>query len=152
MFPWFPVNTFIHPCPDHWLLWLITHCCFPHMTRITSYPSWFLSLPCLVHSRFSENVHSYSLQRLRIFSYHMLSTFRVSVHSISNPPTSTFGAGGTPWSMWDLPRPGIKPVPPALGVQSLNHWIAREVPPPTLWSKNFINKEMGSERLLTLCS
>ena len=29
--------------------------------------------------------------------------------------------------MWDLPRPGIKPVSPALaGI--LNHWITREVP------------------------
>ena len=31
--------------------------------------------------------------------------------------------------MWDLvPRPGIEPVPPALGAQSPNHWTAREVP------------------------
>ena len=28
-----------------------------------------------------------------------------------------------------VPRPGIEPVPPALGVWSLNHWIAREFPP-----------------------
>ena len=38
--------------------------------------------------------------------------------------------------MWDLvPRPGIKPWPPALGVRSLNHCATREVPggllPPT---------------------
>ena len=26
-----------------------------------------------------------------------------------------------------VPQPGIKPVPPALGVQSLNHWSIREV-------------------------
>ena len=26
-----------------------------------------------------------------------------------------------------VPRPGIEPVPPVLGVWSLNHWIAREV-------------------------
>ena len=33
-------------------------------------------------------------------------------------------------SMWDLvPRPGIKPGPPALGAWSLNHWTTREVPP-----------------------
>ena len=31
--------------------------------------------------------------------------------------------------MWDLvPRPGIEPGPPALGVQSLSHWTTREVP------------------------
>ena len=27
-----------------------------------------------------------------------------------------------------IPRPGIKPVPPALGAWSLNHWTARKVP------------------------
>ena len=27
-----------------------------------------------------------------------------------------------------VPWPGIKPVPPALEAQSLNHWTAREVP------------------------
>ena len=26
------------------------------------------------------------------------------------------------------PRPGIEPMPPALGAQSLNHWTTREVP------------------------
>ena len=32
-------------------------------------------------------------------------------------------------SMWDLvPRPGIKPGPPALGARSLSHWTTREVP------------------------
>ena len=31
--------------------------------------------------------------------------------------------------MWDLvPWPGFKPMPAALGVQSLNHWTTREVP------------------------
>ena len=27
-----------------------------------------------------------------------------------------------------VPRPGIEPMPPALGAWSLNHWTAREVP------------------------
>ena len=32
-------------------------------------------------------------------------------------------------SMWDLvPRPGIKPSPPALGTRSLSHWTRREAP------------------------
>ena len=32
-------------------------------------------------------------------------------------------------STWDLfPWPGIEPVPPTLGVQSLSHWTTREVP------------------------
>ena len=31
--------------------------------------------------------------------------------------------------MWDLvPSPGIEPMSPAVEVQSLNHWTAREVP------------------------
>ena len=33
------------------------------------------------------------------------------------------------WGTWDLvPCPGIKPGPPALGVQSLSYWTRREVP------------------------
>ena len=31
-------------------------------------------------------------------------------------------------AMWHLPRPGIKPTPAAVEVQSLNHWTTREVP------------------------
>ena len=31
-----------------------------------------------------------------------------------------------------VPQPGIKPVPPAVEVQSLNNWTAREVPKRTL--------------------
>ena len=27
-----------------------------------------------------------------------------------------------------VPQPGVEPVPPALGVISLNHWTTREVP------------------------
>ena len=27
-----------------------------------------------------------------------------------------------------VPQPGIKPAPPAVEAQSLNHWITREVP------------------------
>ena len=33
-----------------------------------------------------------------------------------------------PRGMWDLPQPGIEPVPPALGAWSHNHWTTREVP------------------------
>ena len=33
----------------------------------------------------------------------------------------------TPRSMRDLPRPGMEPMPTALGAQSLNHGTAREV-------------------------
>ena len=33
----------------------------------------------------------------------------------------------TPWGMLDLPWPGIRPIPPALGVQSLNCWTTKEV-------------------------
>ena len=35
----------------------------------------------------------------------------------------------SPLSVWDLSgQPGIKPVPPALEAQCLNHWTARKVP------------------------
>ena len=38
-------------------------------------------------------------------------------------------AAGLSCGMWDLvPRRGIKPRPPAMGVGSLSHWTAREVP------------------------
>ena len=44
--------------------------------------------------------------------------------------------------MWDLvPRPGIEPRPPALGAQSLTHWITREVPINTFFKKNNIMKQ-----------
>ena len=36
---------------------------------------------------------------------------------------------GLSYDMWDLvPRPGIKPGPPALGAHNLNHWTAGEIP------------------------
>ena len=34
-----------------------------------------------------------------------------------------------------VPQPGIEPVPPELGAQSLNHWTAREVPPYGILNK-----------------
>ena len=42
----------------------------------------------------------------------------------------------TPHSMWDLSSPA-KPVPPAVGAWSLNHWTAREV---LLFLKNLFIK------------
>ena len=33
-----------------------------------------------------------------------------------------------PHDMWIPPRPELEPVPPAVEVQSLNHWTTREVP------------------------
>ena len=33
----------------------------------------------------------------------------------------------TPCGIWDLPWPGIKPVPPVLEARSLNHWTTTEV-------------------------
>ena len=32
-----------------------------------------------------------------------------------------------------VPRPGMEPLPPALGAQSLKHWTAREIPGQYLW-------------------
>ena len=41
--------------------------------------------------------------------------------------------------MWDLvPQPGIKPVPPALGAQSLNHGATREVPTSDFLDEPFL--------------
>ena len=37
-----------------------------------------------------------------------------------------------------VPRPGIEPLPPALGVQSLNYWTTREVPVPSAFIATFI--------------
>ena len=43
--------------------------------------------------------------------------------------TLSFGLQILSWGMWDLaPQLGIKPRPPALGVQNLSHWTTRQVP------------------------
>ena len=43
------------------------------------------------------------------------------------------------YSMQDLvPRPGIEPGPPALGVWSLSHWTPREVPVSACWRGRFV--------------
>ena len=39
---------------------------------------------------------------------------------------------------------GIKPVPPTLGVRSLNHWITREVP----WTVELFN----ASQMIQMCS
>ena len=36
-----------------------------------------------------------------------------------------------------VPQPGIKPAPPALEVQSLNQWAAREVSVLTIFNEEF---------------
>ena len=38
-----------------------------------------------------------------------------------------------------VPQPGMEPVPPAVEVQSTNHWTAREFPVNGLNAKNFFN-------------
>ena len=59
-------------------------------------------------------------------------------------------------SMWDLSSwPGIKPEPRALEAQSLNHWIAWEVPQPRhhSWiSKLFFNLVLCTTSLLLYLS
>ena len=52
-----------------------------------------------------------------------------------------------------VPRPGMEPMPPALGAWSLNHWTTREVPILTSWSLLFtlpgmIFPQLFSELLL----
>lgn len=39
---------------------------------------------------------------------------------------------------------GIEPVPPALGVWSINHWTARKVPLQTIWSEHFYSGMTGA--------
>ena len=42
--------------------------------------------------------------------------------------------------MWDLdPQSGVEPVPPALKVQDLNHWITREVQNTSIINKSLIS-------------
>ena len=43
-----------------------------------------------------------------------------------------------PHGFWDLPWPGIKPVPPAVEVWSLNHWTVREVHQSLVSSSYFL--------------
>ena len=50
--------------------------------------------------------------------------------------TLFFFFSNTPQRMWDLPQPGIRPMPPELEVWSLNHWTAREVPISLFISKS----------------
>lgn len=40
--------------------------------------------------------------------------------------------------------PGIEPMPPALGVWSINHWTARKVPLQTIWSEHFYSGVTGA--------
>ena len=47
-------------------------------------------------------------------------------------------------STWDLvSQPEIKPGPPAMGVQSLSHWVIREVPDFFLFWKQNIETLLG---------
>ena len=44
-----------------------------------------------------------------------------------------------------VPRPGIKPAPPALETQSLNHWTARDIPLAQPGKLELLSRE-GSDR------
>ena len=58
-----------------------------------------------------------------------LATFEHSRFEVYTQCIYLFIYLAAPCSMQDLvSRPGIEPVPPALGAQGLNHWSAREVP------------------------
>ena len=51
--------------------------------------------------------------------------------------------------MRDLsPQPGIEPRPPAVEVQSSNHWTAREVPRSLLISTSFIQGLASTLKLM----
>ena len=43
-----------------------------------------------------------------------------------------------------VPRPGIEPTPPAVEVQGLNHWTAREVPQEEIFLKGDSGQGLGS--------
>ena len=56
-------------------------------------------------------------------------------------------------SMWNLvPCPGIEPRLPALGVRSLSHWTAREVPGflvyVTLWNLHIVNVFLSGDKAM----
>ena len=67
----------------------------------------------------------------------LLSPFLATTYLFVSPACSCVCVA-MPHGSWILvPRAGIKPVPTALEVQSLNHWIAREVPlPPVLMGQD----------------
>ena len=46
-----------------------------------------------------------------------------------------------------VPWAGIEPAPPAVAVQSLNHWTTREVLLFALFSKNFLWKNFNSQKV-----
>ena len=55
-------------------------------------------------------------------------------------------------SMLDLvPRPGIKPTPPALEVWNLNHWTTREVPIILFFTLRNVHSLDGKSMKATLC-
>ena len=74
---------------------------------------------------------------------------------ISNQPTLLFifknifiylAAPGPSCGMWDLfPWPGMEPMPPELGVWSLNHWTMREVPKLFSWKWCFRKPFIGNK-------
>ena len=47
-----------------------------------------------------------------------------------------------------VPWPGIKPVPPAVEVQSLNHWTTREVPENVFILLSFLNNVFTAYRIV----
>ena len=55
----------------------------------------------------------------------------------------------TPRGMQDLPRPGIQPMPPALGAQNLNHWTAMEVQGELFWGNIFLVTNSLLQYLIT---
>ena len=80
---------------------------------------------CLISRSFSLFKYLFLLT-LFFFFFFLLGRVLVAAHGIFDLRCSmqTLSCG-----MWDLvPRPGIKPGPPALGMWSLSHWTIREVP------------------------
>ena len=50
-----------------------------------------------------------------------------------------------------VPQSGIEPEPPAVEMQSLNHWTAREIPPAAFLRWNsFTQKWLGGQKNLSI--
>ena len=96
-------------------------------------------LPPTKHLKMKEPFSAHGLYKDQWWVYCITSVFWDMSMSIFYLVLSGLHSGmqTLSWGTWDVaPWPGIEPGPPALGAQSLNQWITREV--PTLTSGQFL--------------
>ena len=93
-------------------MWIVRHCGSLRKTYfgiVLQYPSDILASLSGNHDNFlSFLIHILQVVKLTFFLGHAASMLQACGIS--------------------FPQPGMKPVPPAMEVWSLNHWTAREVP------------------------